>query len=125
MKLCKRCKELMLDPEEKHGNQIYHKRCAMEQKLERQKTKYKIGNEAKLKIQKTEAVLANLYKIDLEKNGIPYLQAIELGLQFNAPCRLRENSLLNKTIYVFDQYGYYIETINRQTLIFIYHVSEL
>lgn len=115
----------MLEPDEQHGNRKYHETCAMEQKLERQKEKYKIGNEAKLKIQKTEAALTRLYKMDPEKNGISYFRAIEHGLQFNAPYRLRENSLLDKTINFFDQYGYYIETINNQTLIFIYHESEL
>ncbi len=125
MKSCKRCKELMLDPEEKHGNRQYHMECAKEQKLERQKEKYKIGNEAKLKIQKTEAVLARLYKMDPEKKGVSYFQAIENGLQFNTPCRPIKHSLLNKTINVFDQYGYSVETINNQTLIFIHHVREL
>jgi len=125
MKLCKRCKELMLDPDEQHGNRQYHEKCAKEQKLERQKEKYKIGNNAKLKIQKTEAVLAHLYNIDPEKNGIPYFQAIENGLRFDTPCRPNKHSLLNKTINVFDQYGYSVETINNQTLIFIYHESEL
>lgn len=125
MKLCKRCKEVIIDPKGPHGNRQYHEKCAKEQKLERQKEKYKVGNEAKLKIQKTEAVLARLSKMDPEKEGISYFLAIEHGLQFSAPYRLRENSLLNKTINVIDQYGYYIETINNQTLIFIYHVSEL
>ena len=125
MKLCKKCNELMLDPDEQHGNRKYHETCAMEQKLERQKEKYKIGNEAKLKIQKTEAVLAQLYKMDPEKKGISYFRTIEIGLKFNTPCMQIKSSLLNKTINVFDQYGYYIETINNQTLIFICHVSEL
>lgn len=125
MKLCKKCKELMLDPDERHGNRKYHKICAKEQKLERQKEKYKIGNDAKLKIQKTEAVLAHLYKMDPAKDGIPYFRALENGLQFNVPCRPIKHSLLNKTIFVFDEYGYSVETINNQTLIFIYHAREL
>lgn len=125
MKLCKRCNKPMLDSDERHGNRKYHKICAKEQKLERQKEKYKIGNDAKLKIQKTETVLANLYEMDPEKEGIPYFQAIKNGLQFDIPCRPIKHSLLNKTINVFDQYGYSVETINNQTLIFIHHVREL
>ena len=115
----------MLDPEEQHGNRKYHETCAMEQKLERQKENYKIGNDAKLKIQKAEAALSRLYKMDPEKKGISYFRAIENGLQFNTHCMQFKSSLLNKTINVFDQYGYYIDTINDQTLIFIYHVREL
>ncbi len=119
--VCPVCNE-PLDPDA-HGNRIMHVECAYEHKKESQKEKYKIGNQAKLMIQKNEAVAALLYKMDPDKRGISHLQASEFGLKFNCPVTKRVHQ--NKTINMIDQYGYSIEENNHQTIITIYHESEL
>ncbi len=106
-----------------HGNRKSHQACGDEYKKMHQREKYKIGNSAKLTIQKNEAVAAHLYKIDQQKLGIPYLAALELGLKFTCPSTPREH--LNKTIHMFDKYGYSIETVNGETLIYFYHEDDL
>jgi hypothetical protein len=111
-----------LEPNE-HGNRKAHKKCAYEHKKQSQKEKFKVGNSAKLKIQKNETVAANLYKLDLQKTGIPYLVALEHGLNFNCPSTRYDR--LNTIVYFFDHYGYSIKTINGEHLIFIYHESDL
>jgi hypothetical protein len=118
-RLCLRCSK-PLDSSE-HGNRKSHEDCAKKYKKQRQTEKYKIGNPAKLMIQKNEAVAAHLYKLDQQKLGIPFTVAMELGLKFNCPTTKRKN--LNKEINMFDNYGYTIETINGEILIFIYHES--
>ncbi len=123
MKLCKRCNGPL--DEDSHGNRQMHEHCAYEEKLNRQKVNYKIGNEAKLKIQKNEKALAFLHKMDTEKKGIPYLKAMEFGLKFDCPSVKFESTTLLKTINIFDKYGYSIEKIDNKTLIFVYHVSKL
>ena len=120
-RLCEVCKKPL--EAKAHGNQIMHPECAYLHKKKVQKEKYKIGNTVKLMIQKNEAIAAQLHKMDEQKSGIPYLYAMEQGLKFNCPATLRDH--LKKTIHMFDNYGYSIETINNDTLIFIYHESEL
>jgi len=122
-RLCSYCHE-PLDPDA-HGNQRMHPRCAYKYKKMRQKEKYQIGNSAKLQIQKNEAVLARIYKIDPDKNGISYLKALEYGLKFDCSCTKVENPFINNTIFMFDKYGYCIKEMKNQTLITVYHVSEL
>ena len=120
-RICKICQISLSDND--HGNRKAHKDCAYEHKKQHQKEKYKIGNSIKLMIQKNEAVAAYLYKLDNQKSGIPYLTAMELGLKFNCPSIIREH--LSKKVYFFDQYGFTIETINGDNLIFIFHESDL
>jgi hypothetical protein len=106
-----------------HGNRKSHKDCAYSYKKLHQKEKYKVGNSVKLMIQKNAAVAKKLYKLDALKCGIPYLEAMEYGLKFSCPSTIREH--LNKKVYFFDQYGFTIETINGDNLIFIYHETDL
>ena len=108
---------------DEHGNLKAHPECSYKNKLLRQKEKYKVGNTAKLMIQKNEAVAARLYEIDKQKNGIPFTYAMEQGFRFDCPTLTRKN--LNKTINMFDHYGYVLETLKSEILIFIYHESEL
>lgn len=106
-----------------HGNRKAHMDCAYENKKQKQKEKYKIGNSVKLMIQKNEALAAHLYNRDQKKLGFPYLVVLELGLKFTCPSTPRV--YLNKKINMFDKYGYSIETINGETLIFFYHEDDL
>jgi hypothetical protein len=122
-RICSYCKE-PLDPMA-HGNQCMHSECAYKYKKERQKNRYQIGNGAKLRIQKNEAVLAQLHKQDPEKRGYPYRIAMEKGLKFDCPYTERNSPYINGSIYMFDQYGYNINRINNNTLIIVYHVSEI
>ncbi|MGD0757198.1 MAG: hypothetical protein ABR927_19305 [Bacteroidales bacterium] len=119
-RLCIRC-NAPLEPNE-HGNRKAHQTCAYEHKKQAQKEKYKVGNSAKLMIQKNEAIAARLYQMDKHKMGIPYMVALEHGLNFSCPSTL--NNRQNKKVYFFDQYGYSIETVNGDHLIFIYHESD-
>lgn len=107
-----------------HGNQRMHPKCAYLGKKERQNNKYQIGNAAKLKIQKNETVLALMHKQDPEKRGFPYRMALENGLKFDCPYYER-NGHSNGIVYMFDKYGYCLNEMNNQTLIIIYHESEL
>ena len=111
-----------LEPNE-HGNRKAHTKCAYEHKKQSQKEKFKVGNSAKLKIQKNETAAAILYKMDHQKCGVPYLTAIQYGLNFDCPTIIREHS--NKQVFFFDNYGYSIETVKGSTLIFIFHESDL
>ncbi len=120
-RLCMRCSK-PLDSTE-HGNKKSHPNCASKYKKQHQKEKYKVGNSAKLMIQKNEAVAAHLYKLDQQKNGIPFTVAMELGFKFDCPSTLRNH--LNMKIHMLDKYGYTLETINGEILIFIYYESEL
>jgi hypothetical protein len=104
-----------------HGNRQYHKECAYKRKLQRQKERYSIGNDAKLMIQKNESVLAFIHKQC--SHGIPFVQAMEIGLKFNCPSRTIE--LQDKKIFMFDKYGYSIKDDKGQTLIIVHHESEL
>ena len=104
-RLCIMCNS-PLEPNE-HGNRKAHKKCAYEHKKQSQKEKFKVGNSAK----------------DLQKTGIPYLVALEHGLNFNCPSTRYDR--LNTIVYFFDHYGYSIKTINGEHLIFIYHESDL
>ena len=122
-KICSYCNE-PLDPMA-HGNQRMHPECAYKHKMERQKNKYQIGNSAKLRIQKNEEILAQLHKQDPEKRGFPYRIVLENGLKFDCPYTERNSPHINCGIFMFDQYGYSIDKLNNDTLIFIYHVSEL
>ena len=122
-RICRYCKE-PIDPMA-HGNQRLHPECAYEEKKDRQKSRYQIGNEAKLKIQKNEVILAKMHKQDPDKRGFPYRVALENGLKFDCPCTEQNSPYINGSIYMFDQYGYSISQINNNTLIFVYHVSEL
>ena len=122
-RICSYCKE-PLDPMA-HGNQLMHPECAYREKKERQKNRYQIGNAAKLKIQNNEKILAQLHKQDPEKQGFPYRVVLENGLKFDCPYSEKNNPFTNSSIYMFDQYGYSISKINSNTLIFVYHVSEL
>jgi hypothetical protein len=119
--ICKYCK-LALDSN-KHGNRKAHPECSYKNKLQHQKKKYKIGNNAKLMIQKNEAVSARLHLMDKQKTGIPFTYAMELGFKFDCPTLTRKH--LNKTVNMFDHYGYVLETIKSEILIFVYHESEL
>ncbi len=118
---CQLCDRLL--DQNTHGNRKMHPECAYQEKKERQKENYPIGNPAKLMIQKNEKVAALLHKMDPNKNGISYVRAMELGLKFNCPTT--KQSHLNRVIHMMDQYGYSIENNNHQTLIYLYHVSEL
>jgi hypothetical protein len=118
---CKFCQLPLAD--DTHGNRIFHEECAYKEKKKRQKEKYKIGNSVKLMIQKNEAVAAHLYMIDKQKRGISYLEAMEQGLKFNCPTTKLKH--LNKDIHMFDHFGYCIETVNGEILIFIYHESDI
>lgn len=120
-RLCTICNLPLSDNE--HGNRKSHLYCAYSSKKQRQKEKYRIGNAAKLKIQKNEAVAASLYKLDQNKQGIPYLVAMGQGLIFDCPSF--KHKWQNKDVYMFDKYGYAIETKNHETLIFIYYESDL
>ena len=122
-RICSYCKE-PLDPTA-HGNQRMHPECAYREKKERQKNRYQIGNAAKLKIQKNEAILAQMHEQDPEKRGIPYRMVLENGLKFDCPCTERNSPFNNGSVYMFDQYGYSINKMDKTTLIYIYHVSEL
>ena len=106
-----------------HGNRRYHPECSRKEKLQRQKRNYQVGNSAKLLIQKNEKVAARLYEMDKQKSGIPVTFALELGLKFNCPTLKVKH--LNMEVNMFGQYGYVIETIKGEILIFIYHESEL
>ena len=122
-RICSYCKE-PLDPMA-HGNQRMHPQCAYWKKKDRQKNRYQIGNAAKLKIQKNEKILAQLHEQDPEKRGFPYLMVLEYGLKIDCPSTERTRSFNDSIVYIFDQYGYSIKTQNNNTLIFVYHVSEL
>ena len=119
-RVCKICKE-PLEPDA-HGNRKMHEECAYTFKKQRQSENYLIGNEAKLMIQKNEKVAALLHEMDPYKKGISHLKALEFGLKFDCPTMKLFHQ--NKTVYMFDQYGYSIEGKNEQTLIIIYHESE-
>lgn len=120
-RLCNRCKKPL--EEEAHGNRKSHPDCESRYKKQHQKEKYKVGNTAKLLIQKNETVAAYLYKLDPQKRGISYLVALEHGLKFDCPSIIRER--FNKKIFFFDKYGYTIEIVNDEHLIFICHESDL
>lgn len=120
-RFCNIC-TLSLTPND-HGNRKSHPECAYRNKKLVQKEKYLIGNSAKLMIQKNEAVAACLYKMDKQKLGIPYVVAMEQGLKFDCPSTRR--NYLNKIINMFDRYGYALETLAGEILIFIYHESDL
>jgi hypothetical protein len=120
-RICKFCHK-PLDSDE-HGNRKSHTECSYKNKLCRQKQKYKVGNNAKLLIQKNEPLAARLHLMDKQKTGIPFTYAMELGFKFECPTFPRKH--LNKTIHMFDKYGYVLETIKNEILIFIYHESEL
>jgi uncharacterized Fe-S cluster-containing radical SAM superfamily protein len=106
-----------------HVNRKAHPDCAKNYKKQHQKEKYQIGNTAKLMIQKNEAVAARLYEMDKQKTGIPFTYAMEQGFRFDCPTFTRKH--LNKTVNMFDHYGYVLETIKGEILIFIYYESEL
>jgi len=72
-RLCERCKKPL--GENIHGNRKYHPQCYNEEKKERQKKNYKIGNSVKLNIQKNDAISAILWKMDPMKKGILKYQA--------------------------------------------------
>lgn len=116
-RICKICQKPLA--EDSHGNTKAHKDCAYKDKKLRQKAKYKIGNSVKLMIQKNEDVAAQLFQLDKERHGIPYLVAMEQGVRFNCPTTTIRH--LNKEIQMFHHYGYYIETVDEETLIFIHH----
>ena len=120
-RICKIC--LLPLADNSHGNRKSHKECVYQGKLLQQKRKYKIGNSAKLMIQKNEVVAAQLLEMDKQKKGIPYTIAMEMGFKFNCPSKTLKHQ--NETIFMFDNYGYRFETINKETFIFIYHESEL
>ena len=120
-RLCKRCNKPF--EEEAHGNRKSHPDCARKYKRQHQKEKYIVGNSAKLQIQKNETIAADLYKLDHQKRGISHLLASELGFKFN--CHSIVRAYGNKRVHFFDKYGYSIETVNGNPLIYIYHVSEL
>jgi hypothetical protein len=120
-RICGSCQLSLADDD--HGNRKYHMECESKRKKQNQKVKYKIGNSAKLMIQKNEGVAASLYKMDMQKAGIPLIVAMEPGLKFDCPSVKRK--YLNKEINMFDQYGYALETINREILIFIFHESDI
>ena len=109
--------------EDSHGNSKAHKSCAYRNKKLRQKERYQVGNSAKLLIQKNEEVAARLYRMDQQKQGIPHLKAMELGFKFDCPTTKR--NLKNKIIYMMDRYGYAIETIDSEILIYILHESDI
>jgi hypothetical protein len=121
IRLCDKCGKPLAEKE--HGNRKAHPDCAYEYKKQHQKNKYLIGNSVKLLIQKNESVAEALFKLDSQKCGIPLLTASEIGLKFNCPTTVYVYQ--NKKINFFDKYGYTIETINGEHLIFIYHESEL
>jgi hypothetical protein len=121
IRLCKFCNK-PLDTKD-HGNRKTHIECYYKNKLYQQKEKYKVGNKAKLLIQKNEAVVARLHMMDKHKSGIPFTYAMEQGFKFDCPIYTRMH--LNKPIKMFDKYGYDLDTIKGETLIFIYHESEL
>jgi len=120
---CKRCKKPL--DENAHGNRDYHPQCYYEEKKERQRKKYQVGNSEKLQFQKCESALEILYDMDPGKNGIPVYRAIQEGLNVDCPCRRYIHPETKEEIFMFDQYGYSIKTINNITLIFIYHEREL
>ena len=122
-RICDYCKR-PLDPMA-HGNQRMHPECAYRHKKERQIRRYQVGNIAKLKIQKNEKILAQLHEQDPEKRGFPYLMVLEYGLKFDCPSTERTRPYNDGIVYFFDQYGYSIKKQNNNTLIFVYHVSEL
>lgn len=121
IRICKICQQPL--DEDSHGNSKAHESCAYRNKKRRQKEKYKIGNSAKLLIQKNEAVAAGLYKMDKQKLGIPFTVAMELGFKFNCPSTKRDHFF--KIVNMMDQYGYSLEKIGSETLIYIYHESDL
>jgi len=120
---CKRCNKSL--GENVHGNRNYHSQCYYEEKKERQKKNYMIGNAVKLIIQKNDAVSAILWKMDPMKNGFLKDQVMEYGIKFNCHTLKVESEKLQKTIYIFDQYGYAMQQSNDGILIIFYHVSEL
>jgi hypothetical protein len=121
IRICEICQRPLADDD--HGNRKAHRSCAYVNKKQRQKEKYSVGNPAKLLIQKNEAVAAGLYKMDKQKQGILYTAVLEEGFKFNCPTTKRNHH--NKIVYMMDQYGYAIEKIGSETLIFIYHESDL
>jgi hypothetical protein len=120
-RICKICQMPLADGD--HGNRKAHLNCAYQEKKMRQKEKYEVGNSAKLQIQKNEAVTARLYKLDQKKQGISHLEAMEQGFKFKCPSTKRKH--LNMIINMFDKYGYSLETIENEILIFFYHESDL
>lgn len=120
-RLCIGCKR-PLDNNE-HGNKKSHSDCAKNYKKQHQKEKYQIGNTAKLMIQKNEAIAESLYKMDQQKLGIPYLAVLAHGFNFNCPSAKRR--YLNRELHMLDRYGYSFEIKSGETLILIYHDSEL
>lgn len=120
-RLCIICRKPLDDND--HGNRKAHPICAKNHKKQHQKEKYQIGNTAKLMIQKNEAIAESLYKKDQQKLGIPYFEVLTYGFNFNCPSTKRV--YFNKEIYMLDRYGYSFETKNGETLILIYHESEL
>ena len=108
---------------DKHGNRKYHQDCGSEIKKQRQKKKYQIGNYAKLLIQKNEAVAERLHTLDNQKKGIPYMRAMAEGFKFDCPTTIRIHH--KKKVYMLYRYGYLIEQHDSETLIFIFHESEL
>lgn len=121
IRICKICQQPL--DEDSHGNSKAHESCAYRNKKRRQKEKYKIGNSVKLMIQKNEAVAASLYLLDKERCGIHHLEALEFGLKFTCPTTTLRH--LNREIHMFEHYGYSIDTVDGENLIFIYHESEL
>ena len=97
--------------------------CTYEEKLERQKGNYQIGNEVKLMIQKNERIAARLHDLDQERNGYTHYYVQEEGFKFSCPVLIRE-SIFGK-IHMLDKYGYLIKDIKNNTLIIFYHVSEI
>ena len=122
-RICTEC-NLPLDPDA-HGNKKMHTHCAYRAKKRRQKEMYQIGNAVKLKIQKNEVVLARLHKDDPFKLGFKYLDALEAGLKFNCPASKVNDPVTGITIHFFDQYGYCLKQVNGQTVIVVYHISEI
>lgn len=122
-RICSYCEE-PLDPLA-HGNQRMHPECAYEEKKDRQKSRYQIGNTAKLKIQKNEIILAQIHEQDPDKHGFPYRAVLEMGLKFDCPYVERSTPVADSSVYMFDQYGYNFKKENNNTLIIVYHVSEL
>jgi len=120
-RVCKIC--LLPLSDDVHGNKKSHDECAYKEKKKRQREKYRVGNDAKLMIQKNEAVAATLYRQDKPKQGIPYMLVSESGFKFSCPTSKRTH--FNKIINMMDRYGYSLETVNGEVLIFFYHVSEL
>lgn len=120
IRICKICQQPLTDDD--HGNRKAHKSCAYRNKKQRQKVKYKIGNSAKLLIQKNEAVAASLYLLDKERCGIPHIVALEYGLKFTCPTTTFRH--LHKEIHMFEHYGYSIDTVDGEDLIFIHYETE-